>query len=403
VIFDNGVGTVSGTVTLPGDLTVNTGETLTIPSDASLTIPSGKTLTNNGSLTNSGTLTNDGSFVVAADATFTNNGTLTGTSTIAELSALSISQGTLSPAFAGTTYAYTASVANNIASVNITATPVSGATVSGDTGTKSLTVGSNVFTIKVTSADGENDQNYTVTITRGASTAAKLSALSLSQGTLSPAFAGTTYDYTTSVENSISSVNISATPVSGATVSGDTGTKSLTVGSNVFTIKVTSADGINSQNYTVTITRKAAVDVPKDEVQDDVKDVVKGIQTLKGPSFTKAQAKLAKKVDTTAKKALKKITKQAKKKVKVGKKVTLKAKSIKGFKVSYQWYAGNKAIDKATKKTYKIEKKYTGKKLVLKISYTTTKSAKVTDSAKYKSAVYAPTKTYTYNFGKTYK
>ena len=56
IIFENGVGTVYGTVTLREDLTVAAGETLTIPQDATLTIPAGTTLTNNGKIQNDGNL-----------------------------------------------------------------------------------------------------------------------------------------------------------------------------------------------------------------------------------------------------------------------------------------------------------------------------------------------------------
>ena len=45
IVFENGEGTVYGTVTLQEDLTVAAGETLTIPEDATLTIPDGTTLT----------------------------------------------------------------------------------------------------------------------------------------------------------------------------------------------------------------------------------------------------------------------------------------------------------------------------------------------------------------------
>ena len=56
IIFENGVGTVYGDVTLREDLTVAAGETLDIPSGTSLTIPEGTTLTNNGSIQNDGNL-----------------------------------------------------------------------------------------------------------------------------------------------------------------------------------------------------------------------------------------------------------------------------------------------------------------------------------------------------------
>ena len=56
IIFENGVGTVYGDVTLREDLTIASGETLTIPEDAALTIPEGTTLTNNGRIQNDGNL-----------------------------------------------------------------------------------------------------------------------------------------------------------------------------------------------------------------------------------------------------------------------------------------------------------------------------------------------------------
>ena len=69
IVFENGVGTVHGTVTLEEDLTIEADESLTIPQGATLTIPDAVTLTNEGALTNNGTITNSG--------TLTNNGTLT--------------------------------------------------------------------------------------------------------------------------------------------------------------------------------------------------------------------------------------------------------------------------------------------------------------------------------------
>ena len=56
IIFENGVGTVYGDVTLQEDLTVAADETLTIPQDATLTIPTDVTLTNNGRIHNNGNL-----------------------------------------------------------------------------------------------------------------------------------------------------------------------------------------------------------------------------------------------------------------------------------------------------------------------------------------------------------
>lgn len=108
--------------------------------------------------------------------------TLSIPSSDAALSGLSISSGTLNPIFASGTYAYTASVANGVDSVNIAATKShanatmtlqkgsgSAAAWNGASIVQSLDVGANVFTITVTAQDGTSTQDYTVTVTRKAS------------------------------------------------------------------------------------------------------------------------------------------------------------------------------------------------------------------------------------------
>ena len=63
--------------------------------------------------------------------------------------------------------------------------------------------------------------------------------------------------YTVTVANSVKSVKINAKAVaSKAVVSGD-GTKSLNVGTNTFTVKVTSESGV-ARKYNIKITRKSA-------------------------------------------------------------------------------------------------------------------------------------------------
>lgn len=73
VIFENGVGTVYGSVELQEDLTIGANESLTIPQNATLTIPEGTTLTNNGAITNSGTLTNNGTLTIGQGGSLTGN------------------------------------------------------------------------------------------------------------------------------------------------------------------------------------------------------------------------------------------------------------------------------------------------------------------------------------------
>lgn len=84
------------------------------------------------------------------------------------LKTLSISPGTLSPEFTGKTVQYTASVANNVTSVAVTATPANEkAIVESVTGNENLAVGNNILKIVVKAENGVT-ATYTITVTRQA-------------------------------------------------------------------------------------------------------------------------------------------------------------------------------------------------------------------------------------------
>ena len=198
-------------------------------------------------------------------------------STDVTLTSLTISSGTLTPAFASGTTSYTDSVANSVSSVTVTPTandasgvvilvnllPVSSGSASGDI---SLSVGSNTITILVIARDLTTARLYSVTVTRAPpSSDATLSDLAISSGTLTPVFASGTTSYTDSVANSVSSVTVTptaneshatievnGTAVAGGGASGDIG---LSVGTNTITILVTAEDGTTTDTYTVTVTR----------------------------------------------------------------------------------------------------------------------------------------------------
>ena len=193
------------------------------------------------------------------------------------LSALSLSTGTLAPAFASGTTAYNASVSNSTTSIAVmptvadaTATvTVNGvATTSGNaSGAIALAVGSNTITVRVTAQNG-TALDYTVTVTRVGSANANLSALSLSSGTLSPAFAAGTTSYNASVSNATTSLTVTPTITDGtasvtvngvAVASGNaSGAIALNVGANTITTIVTAQDGTTTKAYTVTVTRAAS-------------------------------------------------------------------------------------------------------------------------------------------------
>jgi len=249
------------------------------------------TVTVNGIAVNSGTASgaialNVGSntittLVTAQNGTNTKSYKVTVTraaSNIATLSNLAISAGTLSPAFATGTMAYTASVDNTVTATTATPTvtdvtatvTVNGVTVSSGTASHSipLAVGPNTITTGVTAQDGVTTQTYTVTITRAASSNATLSGLGLSSGTLTPAFVSTTTSYTASVANTATSITVTpktGVPTSTVTVNGTavtsgtaSGAIALNVGSNIITTLVTAQNGTNTKSYKVTITRAAS-------------------------------------------------------------------------------------------------------------------------------------------------
>ena len=221
--------------------------------------------------------------------------TATGTVTVdvvdTTLSALSISPGTLSPAFAKSTTRYTATVAYTASQLTITATATdsSNATIQYLDGTDAaltdadmstdgfqvpLAVGANEIKVQVTAQDMTTTRTYTLTVTRQPpSSDATLSALSISPGTLSPAFAKSTTRYTATVAYTASQLTITATATdsSNATIQYLDGTDAaltdadmstdgfqvpLAVGANEIKVQVTAQDMTTTRTYTLTVTRQ---------------------------------------------------------------------------------------------------------------------------------------------------
>ena len=170
------------------------------------------------------------------------------------LSSLSLSTGSFNQSFNKNTLNYTATI--DAASVEILATAeVASSTISGK-GVKSLSYGTNNFDVLVT--DKLNSKKtYHITITRpdNRSTDNTLKTLNITNTNFS--FDGKT-SYNLTVENNVSSVNVSATAndTKASIVSG-TGNHTLKVGNNTISVVVKAENEVN-KTYTVNITRKAA-------------------------------------------------------------------------------------------------------------------------------------------------
>ncbi len=179
-------------------------------------------------------------------------------STNADLTALSLSSGTLSPAFSPSTIAYSASVDNSVSSVTVnkTASPGANAVVSGGS---SLAVGSNTVTVDVTSADGSVTKAYTVTVNRSAAATVSISAspTSLITGNSSTL--------------SWSSSNVSSCSASGHWSGSQGGSGSVSTGvlvaagSYTYTLSCTGPGG--SANASTTVTATPPLTPPVDQPQ----------------------------------------------------------------------------------------------------------------------------------------
>lgn len=92
----------------------------------------------------------------------------------ADLSALTISSGTLSPAFASSTTSYSSNVVNAVSNVTLTPTAASANATFKVNGSASstvpLNVGANAISIVVTAEDGSTTKTYALTLTRAATT-----------------------------------------------------------------------------------------------------------------------------------------------------------------------------------------------------------------------------------------
>lgn len=180
-------------------------------------------------------------------------------STNNNLASLSLSAGSLSPAFSAGNTSYNATVANSVTSVTVAAQASDSGATLAITGGQNLAVGSNTISVAVTSKSGAV-KTYTIIVTRSAplSTNNDLASLSLSSGTLSPAFSASTLSYTAQVPNSVTSLTVAALASDGEATVVVNGGQTLAVGANSITVAVTSKSGA-VKTYTVTVTRAPAV------------------------------------------------------------------------------------------------------------------------------------------------
>jgi hypothetical protein len=192
---------------------------------------------------------------------------------VVELASLGVDPGTLQPAFSGGTTQYTVDLSSNITSVTVTAQPaVSGdtVTINGQPTTNSViplgAAGTTTPVSIVVSETGTNSRTYTILLVRAGLTGNNsLQNLTLSSGTLTPAFDPNVQVYTVDVANNVGTIAMTPTlsdPAATMTVNGQpTGSgqaQTITLGpagqSTIIPIVVTAQNG-SPKSYQVTVSR----------------------------------------------------------------------------------------------------------------------------------------------------
>ena len=181
----------------------------------------------------------------------------TSKSTNADLSGITLSIGTLSPAFAAATTAYTVSVANTVTSITITGTKAdTSASVSAPVTLNALAEGvAQTATITVTAESGTT-KVYTVAVTRAASGALNSAMAITAFNFTSPAATGIITEETHSIAITVPNGTVVTALVPSITHTGSTISPSSGVArdfTSAQTYTVTAADS-STQAYTVTVT-----------------------------------------------------------------------------------------------------------------------------------------------------
>ena len=127
-------------------------------------------------------------------------------------------------------------------------------------------------------SDGSmNDKTFTLTVnvyadgkvvTDNLDTTNTLDSITVSDCTLDPAFNSATTEYSCTVKNSVTSVNVNATATSSKSKVRGLGTKDLVVGKNTLPIRVIAEDG-SEKIYNVNVTRKSDILFLKNEIMEN--------------------------------------------------------------------------------------------------------------------------------------
>lgn len=215
-----------------------------------------------------------------------------GSEAVPGLTELKVSSGSLEPSFDPDVEEYTVHVPYSAEDVTVTGSvydmalstlTIHGADVPSGvaSGSIPLDVGDNPIPVTV-AHKWSGSTTYMVNVIRALNEDTRLTSLTLSDGTLLPAFISDTSSYSASVANSVSSLTVTPTAAVGAsvTVNGDlvnsgheSGEINLDVGDNEITLLVTAQNGVATETYTVIVNRAGAPVTGGGNEDDDADEV----------------------------------------------------------------------------------------------------------------------------------
>ena len=177
-------------------------------------------------------------------------------SNVATLDSLTVTNGSFNPSFNKDTLEYNVTVPVETTDFDVNATTTEPhASITSGVGHYSMTESTKKIEVVVASEDLTETKTYKLNISRTKSSDNTLSSITVSEGSLSPAFNQNTTSYTVNVGGSVDSIDIEATlSDSRAKILSGTGTHDLNVGNNTITITVESESGAK-QNYVITVVR----------------------------------------------------------------------------------------------------------------------------------------------------
>ena len=182
---------------------------------------------------------------------------------------MKVSPSSLDSDFVASTTEYTMTVGSDIDTIKVEAVAEDSKAKVSISGNKSLKVGTNTISIKVTAED-ETVRTYKIIVTKEKQEQLKLKELLVGGMPLQPEFDSNIYEYTITLDdNNVSELNITATPNKEKANVEILGNTQLKAGENTITILLKSKDGSETATYQIKVNVSAAQDTQTNKTSEN--------------------------------------------------------------------------------------------------------------------------------------